>query len=74
MRAINEGRIGHAVLDVFKHETKDFSNDKMSGYLTDNRLTITPHIAYNNPQAIQKTLQMTIDNIMRFRDNPKTDG
>ena len=74
MQAVQEGRIGHAILDVFNHEVEDFPNDKMRGHLTDDRLTITPHIAYNNPQAIQKTLQMAIDNIMRFRGSPKTNG
>lgn len=73
MQAIKEGRIGHAILDVFNHEVEDFPNDKMSRYLPDSRLTITPHIAYNNPEAIHKTLQMTIDNIMRFRDKPNID-
>lgn len=71
MRAIKEGRIGHAILDVFNHEVENFSNDKMSKHLTDSRLTITPHIAYNNSEAIRKTLQVTIDNIIRFRGKSK---
>lgn len=72
MRAINEKRIGHAVLDVFKHEGENFQDDNMSQYVADDRLTITPHIAYNDPRAIQETLQTAIDSMMRFRGNPKT--
>lgn len=68
MQAVNEGRIKHVILDVFKHETENFSNNEMSKHVTDNRLTMTPHIAYNHPEAILKTLQTTVDNIMRVRN------
>lgn len=53
------------------YKGREFSDDKMNKYLTDDRLTVTPHIAYNNPQAIHKALQMTIDNIIKFRGKNK---
>lgn len=71
MTAIKEGRIGHAILDVFKHEGQAFSNDKINQYIGDGHLTVTPHIAYNNLQAIHKVLRITIDNIINFRNKRK---
>ena len=67
IEALDEGRIGHAVVDVFKFEGKDFYRDKFSRLASDGRLTLTPHIAYNEPHAIRKTLEMAMQNIMFYR-------
>lgn len=69
IEALDEGRIKHAVLDVFKFEGKDFDKNKLSSLIKDKRLTLTPHIAYNEPTAIRQTLEMAMQNLMLYRNS-----
>lgn len=67
IEAVEEGRIRHAVIDVFNHENVGFEDNRLSRYVNDPRFTITPHIAYKEQKAIQKTLELSVDPILKFK-------
>lgn len=69
MRALDEGRIARAIIDTFTKEGDEFSQDSFSQLISDDRLILTPHIAYNNPVMIQKALQTTMDTLLQYRES-----
>jgi D-lactate dehydrogenase len=82
VRALDEGILGGAGLDVLEGEdlikeerellSKDFAADNMKSLIRNHILmkrdnvVITPHIAFNSREAIQRILETTADNIIGF--------
>lgn len=80
--ALDEGIVGGAGLDVLEGEdlvkeerqllSKDFSKEKLATVLKNHILlhrenvVITPHIAFDSTEALQRILETTIDNITAF--------
>ena len=81
--ALDEGIIGGAGLDVLEGEelvkeerqllSKDFSKEKLATALKNHILlhrenvVITPHIAFDSKEALQRILETTVNNIATFR-------
>ena len=83
LRALEDGRLGGAGLDVIEGEEmilsesklneKNFSREKLQTLVQNNRLLkrdnviFTPHMAYNSREAIERIFETTIDNIKAFQ-------
>ena len=83
--ALDEGIVGGAGLDVLEGEelgkeerqllSKDFSKDKLATALRNHILlhrenvVITPHIAFDSREALQRILETTVNNIAGFLRN-----
>lgn len=61
--AVNEGRIRHAAVDVFKQERGDFRHSPFASLVNDERFTLTPHIAYQEPTRKRQWSQDVIRNL-----------
>jgi len=84
VRALDDGILGGAGLDVLEGEdlikeerellSKDFPADKMKALIRNHILmkrddvVITPHIAFNSKEAVQRILETTADNIIGFQE------
>ncbi len=82
VRALDEGIVGGAGLDVLEGEdlvkeerqllSKDFSKEKLATALRNHILlhrenvVITPHIAFDSREALQRILETTVTNIASF--------
>jgi D-lactate dehydrogenase len=65
VKALEEGIIAGAGLDVLEEENPDFIAHNQ--YLVKHpSVIVTPHIAYNSEEAVQRILDTTIDNILSF--------
>ena len=80
--ALDEGIVGGAGLDVLEGEdlvkeerqllSKDFSKDKLATALRNHILlhrenvVITPHIAFDSKEALQRILETTVNNVAGF--------
>ena len=80
--ALDEGIVGGAGLDVLEGEelvkeerqllSKDFSKEKLATALKNHILlhrenvVITPHIAFDSREALQRILETTVNNIVNF--------
>ena len=80
--ALDDGILGGAGLDVLEGEelvkeerqllSKDFSKEKLATVLKNHILlhrenvVITPHIAFDSKEALQRILETTVDNILNF--------
>ena len=83
--ALDEGIVGGAGLDVLEGEelvkeerqllSKDFSKEKLATALKNHILlhrenvVITPHIAFDSREALQRILETTVNNIVSFMHN-----
>ena len=83
--ALEEGIVGGAGLDVLEGEelvkeerqllSKDFSKEKLATALRNHILlhrenvVITPHIAFDSREALQRILETTVSNITGFRSD-----
>jgi len=81
-RALDEGILSGAGLDVLEGEelineerellSKDFPADKMKSLIRNHILmkrddvVITPHIAFNSREAVQRILETTAENIIGY--------
>ncbi|RUA31052.1 MAG: hydroxyacid dehydrogenase, partial [Bacteroidetes bacterium] len=61
-KALNEGIIAGAALDVFDEEPID----KNAPILKAKNTILTPHIAYKTEEALLRRAQITLDNIVNF--------
>lgn len=78
VRALEEGRIQTAVVDIVANEETGFlggatdsQKERAAQLIKERRLIITPHIAYLQPQAIEKVLNMAVVNILQRKGEEK---
>ena len=64
--ALRTNRIGGAAIDVLRHEPPD--NDEPLLQYTDDRLILTPHIAWATETARQNAVNEVAQNIRAYRD------
>ena len=62
LRALDEGRIAAAGLDVFRNEPPA-PGDPL---LDHPKIAVSPHVAWGTPEAIGRVLDITIDNVEAF--------
>ncbi len=62
VRALEEGRLRHAAIDVFEKEPVGPNHPL---FKLDN-VTLTPHWGYNTPEAKARMLSITLDNVIAF--------
>lgn len=61
--AIQKKRVKAAIIDTFTKEGEQFDNCLFSKYTEDERIIMTPHIAYLEKKAIYKTVDIAIKNL-----------
>jgi len=66
-KALNEGIIAGAALDVFDEEPID----KYASILKAKNTILTPHIAYKTEEALLRRASITLDNIKHFGEGQK---
>ena len=62
LRALDEGRIAAAGLDVFRTEPPS-PDDPL---LRHPKIVVSPHVAWGSPEAIRRVLDISIDNVEAF--------
>jgi phosphoglycerate dehydrogenase-like enzyme len=60
--ALDEGRIAGAAIDAFEQEPLPAGHP----FLSAPRLLLTPHMAFNTPEASAELVRLTLDNLMAF--------
>lgn len=67
LRALNEGRIAGAALDVQENEPIDSSNP----FLKLDNVVVTPHIGGNTLETTARQSEMIVDDLFRFLDGKR---
>lgn len=62
IEALTEGRIAGAAIDAFEHEPLPLGHPLLSAP----RLLLTPHVAFNTPEASAELVRITLDNLLAF--------
>jgi phosphoglycerate dehydrogenase-like enzyme len=62
VRALEEGRIGGAAIDAFEEEPLPTDHPLLRAP----NLLLTPHVAYNTPEATSELLRLTVENLVAF--------
>lgn len=65
LRAIQEGKLAHAVLDVFDKEPLREDHP----FWKENNITITPHISGLSPAYVVRALEIFKENLQAFNEN-----
>jgi len=65
LRALQEGRIAGAGLDAFGEEPLPSSHPLYS--LPESKVILTPHISWNSPQVGERTLDLFLENLHRYK-------
>ena len=65
LRALQEGRIAGAGLDAFGEEPLPTSHPLYS--LPESKVILTPHISWSSPFIEQRTLDLFLENLLRFK-------
>jgi phosphoglycerate dehydrogenase-like enzyme len=60
--SLNEGRIAGAAIDAFEQEPLPADHP----FLSTPRLLLTPHVAFNTPEASAELVRLTLDNLLAF--------
>jgi len=60
--ALTEGRIAGAAIDAFEEEPLPDGHP----FLTAPRLLLTPHVAFNTPEASAELVRLTLDNLLAY--------
>ena len=67
LEALDEGRLGHAVLDVFQTEPLP----SKAAYWSHPKVTVTPHTSFAGSGTMERWNQLFLDNLVRFvKDEP----
>ncbi|HEX8025560.1 MAG TPA: NAD(P)-dependent oxidoreductase, partial [Candidatus Limnocylindrales bacterium] len=64
LRALREGRIGGAALDVFREEPLGPG----APFWDVPNLVVTPHTAWSSARVLDRSVELFCDNLRRFRD------
>jgi len=67
LKALREGIIAGAALDVQENEPIDSSNP----FLEFDNVVVTPHIAGNSAETIERQSEMIVDDLIRFLDGER---
>ncbi|PZR95377.1 MAG: D-2-hydroxyacid dehydrogenase [Candidatus Chloroheliales bacterium] len=65
LRALQEGRIAGAGLDAFGEEPLPSNHPLYS--LPESKVLLTPHISWNSPQVGERTLDLFLENLRRYK-------
>jgi D-lactate dehydrogenase len=65
LHALDSGVVAGAGLDVLENETE--MTDSTKKLLTHPRVIVTPHVAFDTQEAIQRILDTTKQNLEAFR-------
>jgi phosphoglycerate dehydrogenase-like enzyme len=62
IRALEDGRIGGAAIDAFEEEPLPADHPLLAAP----RLLLTPHVAFNTPEAAAELIRLALENLLAF--------
>jgi phosphoglycerate dehydrogenase-like enzyme len=62
VRALEDGRIGGAAIDAFEEEPLPADHPLLAAP----RLLLTPHVAFNTPEAAAELIRLALENLLAF--------
>ncbi|MFV0381971.1 MAG: NAD(P)-dependent oxidoreductase [Breznakia sp.] len=78
LKAINTGKVSRAALDVYEFESKFYKkktpikDSLLTSMIENDRIILTPHIAFYTQEAVRNLVVYAIDNVVTFQKEGKT--